>query len=75
MYLNSCEFMLNDTNLCMDHAAVWQCSSKLQYERQCSQCVPVCTVVVRTAVCSSALGGVWQCARQCAAVHACSSVQ
>jgi hypothetical protein len=30
---------------------------------------------VRAALCVSALGSVWQCARQCAAVRQCGSVQ
>jgi hypothetical protein len=54
-------------NLCMDSVAVRQCGNVLQYDRQ--------SVAVRTAVCGSALGSVWQCVRQCAAARQCASVQ
>jgi hypothetical protein len=51
----------------MDFVAVQQCGNLQQYERQC--------VAVRTAVCGSALGSVWQCARRYAALLQCGSVQ
>jgi hypothetical protein len=66
--------------------SMWQCGSV----RQCDSVLQCSIAAVRAAVCGSAhgsmrtvcaivygsvLGSVWQCARQCAAVWQCDSVQ
>jgi hypothetical protein len=65
----------------MDHAAAWQCGSVQQCAAVCdSASGSLCgsahssVLAVHVKVCGSALGSVWQCVQQCAAVRQCGSV-